>query len=399
MKLTQKNIQSLSLPIGVNDKIFFDADLPGFGLRIRAGGKRVWIAQYRIGTTQRRMTLPTAKANADEARKWAKSVLAKAQLGQDAQTEKATVKADSAVTLDAVADRYLERAETTLKPRSYVEVERYLRKNWSALSKWPIAKIEREQIAAQLTKIGKENGPYAANRARAALSAMFGWAIGEGIAHANPVIGTNKALDKEAKRKRVLTTQELSLLWLEVGEGDYADIVRLLFLTGQRREEVAGMLWSELDIEKHMWSLPSDRTKNKLPHDVPLSDASLAILQNRTKKENRDLVFGAGEGPFQGWSNAKTKLDERLLERLQEIDKKAQLEPWRVHDIRRTVATRLGDLGVLPHVVEAILNHVSGHKAGVAGIYNKSTYAPEKRKALDLWAKYVESRLNAVNSR
>lgn len=387
MKLTQKNIQAIALPAGTTDKIFFDDDLPGFGLRIRAGGKRVWVAQYRIGTTQRRMTLPVSKANADEARKWAKGVLAKAQLGQDAQTEKATVKAESAVTLGAVADRYLEHAETILKPRSYVETERYLRKNWLALAKLPIARIERAQVAAQLTKIRKENGPYAANRARAALSAMFAWAIGEGTAHANPVIGTNK--DKEAKRERVLTGEEISLIWQEAGEGDYADIVRLLVLTGQRRQEVAGMLWSELDLHKKMWSLPADRTKNGLPHNVPLSGKALAILQGRTKKENRDLVFGVGDGAFQGWSNAKTKLDARLIARLQKVDEKARLLPWRVHDIRRTVATGLGGLRVLPHVVEAALNHISGHKAGVAGLYNKSTYDPEKRQALDLWAKHV----------
>jgi integrase len=149
------------------------------------------------------------------------------------------------------------------------------------------------------------------------------------------------------------------------------------------------MLWSEVDLDGSIWRIPAERTKNGRPHDLPLSQPAIAILRDRARHRRRDLVFGTGDGPFQGWSNAKRALDTRVLARLRKKDKKAQLAAWRLHDIRRTVATRLADIGVLPHVVEAILNHVSGHKAGVAGIYNRATYAAEKRMALDLWAKHV----------
>jgi integrase len=212
--------------------------------------------------------------------------------------------------------------------------------------------------------------------------------MGEGVADQNPVIGTNKATD-EIARDRVLSPPELSAIWQQAGDGDFAAIVKLLILTGQRREEVGGMLWSEVDLDGSIWRILAERTKNGLRHEVPLSQPAVAILRARAEHERRDLVFGAGAGPFQGWSNAKGALDERVLARLRKNDKKATLPPWRLHDIRRTVATRLADLGVLPHVVEAVLNHASGHKAGVAGVYNRAAYAAEKRMALDLWAEHI----------
>jgi integrase len=149
------------------------------------------------------------------------------------------------------------------------------------------------------------------------------------------------------------------------------------------------MLWSEVDLDGSIWRIRAERTKNGRPHDLPLSQPAIAILRDRARHKRRDRVFGTGDGPFQGWSNAKRALDTRVLARLREKDNKAQLAPWRLHDIRRTVATGLADTGVLPHVVEAILNHISGHKAGVAGIYNRASYAVEKRVALDLWAEHV----------
>lgn len=178
-------------------------------------------------------------------------------------------------------------------------------------------------------------------------------------------------------------------VWHEAGAGDYANIVRLLLLTAQRREEVAGMLWSELDLEAGLWRIGAARTKNGRPHEVPLSSQAVAILQGVNLRPGRDRVFGAGEGAFSGWSQGKTKLDGRLLKRLKHSDPAATLPAWRLHDLRRTAATGMADLGVLPHVIEAVLNHISGHKSGVAGVYNRSSYGPEKRVALDTWAAHV----------
>jgi len=389
MKFTKASVKRLSLPSGSRDKLFFDDELPGFGFRIRDGGKRTWIAQYRIGKKQRRVTIgAAANTTAEEARKRAKKILSKVHLGADPQIEKAEVRVQAENTVKSAVERYLDERAQRLKPRSLAEVQRHLRKHFPALSEMPLAKVTRADVAAELAKIAKQNGPFAANRARAALSSLYSWAMGEGLADRNPVIGTNKATN-EIARDRVLSPLELSAVWQEAGDGDYGTIVKLLVLTGQRREEVGGMLWSEVDLDGSIWRIQSERTKNGLPHDVPLSQPAIAILRDRPKHERRDLVFGTGDGPFQGWSNAKSALDTRVRAQLQKKDKQAQLVPWRVHDIRRTVATRLGDIGVLPHVVEAILNHVSGHKAGVAGVYNRAAYAAEKRTALDLWAVHV----------
>ncbi len=214
------------------------------------------------------------------------------------------------------------------------------------------------------------------------MSSFYGWAIGEGITDINPVVGTNKAT-AETARDRVLGDAELALVWRHAGGGDYGAIVRLLILTGQRREEIGGMLWDELDLEAGLWSIGSARTKNRKAHDVPLSPAAVAILRAIPRRQGREYVFGAGAGAFQGWSNSKSALDARIAQA------GWKGKPWRLHDLRRTAATRMADLGTQPHVIEAVLNHISGHKAGVAGIYNRAAYAAEKREALDRWAQRV----------
>jgi integrase len=378
MRLNKINVARLALPEGKNEVLVFDETLPGFGVRLRAGGKKTWIAQYRIGSKQRRMTLGTIEAvDPDEARKRARSVISKAQLGLDPQTEKVEARAQAAITLGNVAEKYLLRAATKLAPRTLAETERHLRKHWLPLSELPFQRVRRADVSAQLAEIAGANGPFAANRARASLSALFSWAIGEGLLDSNPVVGTNKAID-ETPRDRVLTDDELTLIWRHAGDLNYGAIIRLLISTGQRREEVGGLRRSELRLRDGIWSISAERTKNGRPHDVPLSTLALDILQAQYKREDRDLLFGAREGAFQGWSKAKEALDRRMLVALQNAHgEQARLKPWRLHDIRRTVATRLGDLGVLPHVVEAILNHISGHKAGVAGIYNRAIYAPK----------------------
>lgn len=398
MKLSNVNLHKIGLPPGARDKIIFDDDLPGFGLRLRDGGKRTWIAQYRVGAKQRRVTIGSvATIRADEARKRAKSLFSKVNLGADPQLEKAEARAQASTTLKSLVERYLaERAAGRLKARSLDEVNRHLRKHWSPLAQLPVKSITRADVAAQLGKLAKHSGPYAANRARSALSALFSWAMGEGLVDANPVVGTNKAT-QEIARDRVLSDDELSLVWKAAGRGEYGAIVRLLILTGQRREEVGGMLWSEIDLQSAVWRIGSHRTKNGLAHDVPLSPLAVTTLNALQRRDGRDFVFGLGAGPFQGWSNAKSAFDARLLITHQTGDKDYTIKAWRLHDLRRTVATRLVDIGVLPHIVEAILNHVSGHKGGVAGIYNRASYVGEKRIALNLWESYLVSNLDAAH--
>jgi integrase len=223
-----------------------------------------------------------------------------------------------------------------------------------------------------------------ANRARQSLSTFFGWAMREGLAETNPVNATNQAVE-EKSRERVLSDDELAAIWRACPDDNFGAIVRLLMLTGQRREEVGGLRRSEIDWEKALWSLPPHRTKNGLAHEVPLSAPALAIITAAMATSNRMVLFGYEERPFSGWSSAKAALEKSLKEA------GTSIADWRLHDLRRTAATRMADTGTLPHVIEAILNHISGHKAGVAGVYNRAVYAKEKGEALDRWAAHIEA--------
>lgn len=386
MKLTKANVARLTFPAGKAEHVVYDDDLAGFGLRMHPGGRRTWFVQYRLGQKQRRLKLGTAdQLDPDKARTHAKAALAKVSLGTDPALETEEAKAQAEVTLKRTAEDYLTRyAANRLKPGSLAEVERHLRQHWKPLGERPLSSITRALVSARLAVIAKENGPFAANRARAALSALFTWSIGEGLANDNPVAGTHRPTE-EVTRDRVLTDAEVSLVWHHAGVGDYGHIVRLLLLTACRRDEVGAMAWSELQGE--VWSIPGERTKNGLPLDLTMPPMAMEVLSGIYAREGRDLVFGSRAGPFSGWSKAKAELDARMLAALQaERGSKAKLEPWRLHDLRRTAATRMGDLGTQPHVVEAVLNHISGSKAGVAGIYNRAAYRDEKRAALALWA-------------
>jgi integrase len=275
---------------------------------------------------------------------------------------------------------YLSHAKKKQRPRTYSEIERYLLVAWKPLHPVSVFKITRRQIAARVSDIANDQGAVSAARARTSLSAMLNWAIREGLdIPANPVLGTNRPAEPKS-RERVLTDPELRAVWRACSEDDYGRIVRLLILTAQRRDEVGGMRWSEL--AGYIWTIPTTRTKNHREHQLPLTPAALALLP--PQREGREYVFGQGQRGFQGWSKCKARLDAGIA---------AEGEPlphWTVHDLRRTAATILADrLGVLPHIVEAILNHVSGHRAGVAGIYNRARYAEEMREALERWTREV----------
>jgi integrase len=165
----------------------------------------------------------------------------------------------------------------------------------------------------------------------------------------------------------------------------------LLILTGQRANEIAALRWSEIDFKTNVINLPRDRTKNGRPHTIPLAATARALLVEVPVQEGRELVFGKGTGSFGDWSNSKKNLDAAIAEG----GNRKPLPPWTIHDIRRSVATGMADLGVQPHIIEAVLNHVSGHKGGVAGIYNRSSYAAEKAAALARWDEHVRSIVSA----
>lgn len=383
MKFSRKTLSALVLPPGKPYEIHWDSELSGFGIRLNPSST-VWVIQYRVGGKTRRETIGRVEViSLDAAKDRAKATLARVQLGADPGAEKAKAKAQRVLTFRAVADRYLKNASERLKPRSLVEVSRHLAKDWKCFADLPISTINRGLISARLEDIAESKGPIAANRARATLSSLYSFAIGLGLCEQNAVIGTIKP-GREVKRDYVLPDGDISRVWRACGSSEYGNIIKLLILTGQRRDEIGGMLWSEMDLDKATWTLPASRTKNRRSHEVPLSSQCLAILASVPRILGRDHLFGSGRHGFSGWSKAKATLDARIA-RLS-----ASVHDWRVHDLRRTTATGMATLGSQPHVVEATLNHISGAKAGVAGIYNRATYRDEKRVALNLWADHIE---------
>ena len=280
MKLTKATISGLTLPAGKKDAIYFDQDLRGFGIRIREGGKRVWVVQYQLGGhKQRRVTIGSVEVfSPEEARKVAREYLARARLGSDPQHERHISRAQAKFTLAATTENYLKAKQSELRPKSFEELSRYLRLHWRPLHRVPIDQIARRDVAARLSEIVTESGPVAAARARGALSSLFAWAIGEGVCEANPVIGTNQPAAPR-RRDRVLSDSELTEVWNSCPDNDYGRIIRLLILTGARRQEVGGMCWSELDFERGTWTVPSERAKNGRAHVLPLPATAWEIIK------------------------------------------------------------------------------------------------------------------------
>ena len=271
-----------------------------------------------------------------------------------------------------------------MKAHSFGEISRYLlgarHPYWKPLHDLPIDKIEQPSVAAELRNILKTNGPVAASRARIALSSMFTWAMKEGFCTFNPVTATNDPGAGIKPRNRVLDDAELAKVWNACADDDYGRSIRLLILTGQRLREVGEMSWSELDRDTGKWRIPGSRTKNGRDHELTLSGMAWAIIDTVPRRDWNYHLFGRSSRGFTGWSARKALLDQKV-----------KIPPWVVHDLRRSVATGLANLGVQPHVIEALLNHVSGHKRGVAGVYNRSIYERETRNALALWAEHIHA--------
>jgi integrase len=245
-----------------------------------------------------------------------------------------------------------------------------------------ITEITHPDIAARLSAITRKHSSHTAAAARRAISAFFRWAMQEGWCAANPVIGTRQPPEGKS-RNRVLTNAELVAVWRACDDDEYGRIVRLLILNGSRPQEIGGMRWSEFDPDDlGTWTLPEERSKNYRAHIVDLSTAALAIIETVPRRQ-RDHLFGvrANRG-FTLWAEGRTALDQRLA---------GAAKPFQLRDIRRTVATGMADIGIEPHVIEAVLNHYSGHRAGVAGVYNRSPYRQAVKAALMRWADHVQA--------
>jgi integrase len=360
-------------------ELAWDTTVQGFGAR-RQKGDASYLLRYRFHGRQRFYYIGRHGSpwTPDTARAEALRLLGRVASGIDPLAERHAKRDRPApASIGAELERYLGAKRAKLKPRSFAEIERHLRQHAKPFAKLPLAEIDRRTIAARLGEIEVASGTVARNRVRSSLSAFFVWAVTEGLIEVNPVAGTAKA-EEGGSRDRVLTDKELAEVWRCAGDDQFGDIVRLLILTGQRREEIGSLRRSE--VVDSVIVLPPERTKNRREHMVPLSALAREIVDRQPRRKGRDLIFGYGDGPFSGWSDAKAALQTRLGRKF---------KPYRLHDLRRTVATGMAELGVLPHIIEAVLNHVSGHRAGVAGVYNRARYEGEVRDALEHWARHI----------
>jgi integrase len=378
-----------------NDEIHFDDELAGFGLRRRRLSDRVsrsWLVQYRASGKTRRIRIGDAgTVGQGAAREQAKKLLAQVQLGGDPQGEKKAKRVREAHTLHSVTQEYLAFKEKQItagkfRPSSLKIARLYLTGPYfRTLHASPASEVSSADVAMRIKQIEREHSANTADAARTALNGLFTWAMKSGLLGENPrnpVINTH-APPIGKPRERVLTDAELALVWKACGDDDLGDIgkiVQLLILTGQRRSEIGGIRRGEVDYDRRVLSLPAARTKNAHAHIVPLTDAALDILRSVVPYVTRDTVFG---GPrrqhgYGDWTGGKRLLDARV-----------KIPAWSFHDLRRTFATGLANLGEPPHVIEEILNHRGGHKGGIAAVYNRSRYVNETRIAMERWSEYV----------
>jgi integrase len=397
--MTDAAVQKLKPPADAPRCEYWDTATKGLGLRVSQTGARSWVMIVRSlkagEWTQQRVTLGSYPAvSLADARKAAIDARTRAEQGQDpadgTKAQRKAMETASRNTYAAVREEFLTkyRGRQQRRPaqRTMTEIKRVLESDlFTAWNNRPLAEVTRRDVLDVLDVLVARGSEVMANRTLAYLGMLCAWAMNREIIKTDPTDNIKKP-GAEQSRERVLSVEELRAIWrgTETEQGDlFESIIKVLMLTGQRRDEVAGMRWSEID--GNTWTLPASRTKNHREHVIPLSAPVLAILATRKAEQEvmrmrTEFVFTSfGPKPFSGWSKSKARLDGR-----------ANIAKWTIHDLRRTLATRMAeDLRIPPHVIEATINHVSGSRGGVAGTYNRALYLDERKTALDAWAGYV----------
>jgi integrase len=365
----------------------------GLYLVIQSTGAKSWAYRYRVGGKSRKLTLGSFPAvDVGEARKVASAASVQVGRGGDPAVDRRhALAADDS--FEVVARLFIERYARP-KNRSWDQTARWLGlapgegdelvlTKKGAIASWgdrKIGDIKQADVIRLLDNIVDSGSPIAANRTLAAVRKLFNWAEGRYGLPTNPCNRVEMP-GTETARDRVLTDKELKAVWKSAAKfgGSFGAVVQLLILTGQRRNEVAGMEWRELDIPGRHWKLPRGRVKNDSGHEVPLSAQALAVIAGLPRIHGQQLLFThTGTTPISGFSKAKIEFDEI-----------SGVEDWTLHDLRRTMASGMARLGVSLPVIEKILNHSSGSFRGVVGVYQRHSFADEKRAALDLWGAHV----------
>lgn len=390
-KITKKSIDAVEA--GSSSQFLWDTDLKGFGAKITPSGSISYVLQFRMGgreTIARRYTIGAHGSpwTPTTARSEAERLLLLVGQGID------PVEADKQrrrEAIDLAFDNYARHFTRSCKGEGWRRlVERVVRLHLEpVLRKKPLPSITRADIVSVLDQMPEEQ---VANRRNvfAVMRRLFRWAVSRGDLERSPMEGMETP-PPVRPRDRWLSDKELRLIWHATPECHpcFGPIVRLLILTGQRREEVCGMHWQELDRAERLWTLPGQRTKNSEFNTIPLNQLAMIELDRlaggeKWPRNGRVFATASGAG-FAGYHKGKMKLDSAIEETEGE-----PLPPWRLHDLRRTLATNFQRLGVRFEVTEAVLNHVSGSRAGVAGVYQRHDWKEEKRHALDDWNKHLD---------
>jgi integrase len=376
IRLTKSAIDAIPTP--KSDVVYWDVGCPGFGVKVTPRGRKVFIVLYRTGgagSKLRKYTIgPYGRVTLHQARVAAQRVFAAKLDGRDPAAEKREAKRR------VVADRVEDLLETFIaqrlsQNRSGGEISRLLRrevgKTWGGRS---IHEISKRDVVGVVSAIEQRGAPVAANKTLKSIKTFLRWCVGRAVLDQSPAEGVPLP-SKEVARDRVLDDEELARVILAARQigGPYGGVVEFLALTGQRREEVAGLQWEELDLARRIWTIPKSRTKNAKGHIVHLSDQSVAVLKRANQRG--PLVFSLlGAKPFQEFSRAKRRLDHL-----------SGVTGWRLHDLRRTCVSGMARLGIAPHVADKILNHQSGTISGVAAVYQRHDFLAERQEALERW--------------
>jgi integrase len=368
----------------------WDSQLKGFGCKVLPSGSRVYVAQYRTGgrgTATQRVTLGKHGAlTPDQARKAAAAVLGRVAAGADPAAEKrARREAQKApkTTVRAVAEEWLKRDQA--ENSSIYEVRRVMTRDvLPAIGDKPIGELRKRDIIEMLDGIMDRGSPQMANNVLTLVKRMLNWAAGRDIVDANVAQFIEPPAAKKS-RDRMLSDAELLEVWRAADAlgGTYGVGVKLLLLTGARRDEIFGLREDELDLDGAAIRLPALRSKNGVARTIPLSPQAVAILRNLPRLAGPYLLSVTGKHPRSNFGQCKRQLDERLPD----------LAPWVLHDLRRSVATGLQRLGSRLETIEVVLGHVSGSRRGVVGINQRHSFELEARQALEAWGRHIEGLL------
>lgn len=412
-KVTKRSVDALEK--ADKDQFLWDEELRGFGVKVTPAGNKVYLIQYRMGgrgSKTKRYTIGTHGSpwTPAAAREEAEQLLQRAKRGSDPAAEKderERVARDLAFA--SYAATFLDGYVKQHWQASYGYAESILRLHVTpVLKSKPLPSIRKADLTAVLDALPRKQTALRRN-VYSVCRRLFRWAQGRGDIDSNP-LDAFEAPPAPAARDRVLKDWELRLAWLAAGELEYpfGPLYRLLIGTGQRREEVSGLDWRELHRASAEWHLPASRAKNGIASIIHLSDAMIAELDKVADGEKwprKGLVFTTtGKTAVSGYSRAKARLDSAMLAKARKEAEEAgddpeaiELEPWRAHDLRRTLATGMQRLGVRFEVTEAVLNHVSGSKAGVAGVYQRHDWKDEKREAWKAWAAHLAQVVSGVD--